>query len=788
MAEENFDGKPLKDNLKDVDKAFSKIRILGSESEDIFKSIGSAITGMARDSKEFGEQIGSAGKIQKDLSKDAAYLATVNRKTLTDKKEIAKFEAASSRLQKNRLALDSKIKVLTTLRANASKAEQKLLDKTIENLRNGGDYAGEIASNFKEIQDANQKLNQDTSWLEGMADLADDIPVVGKLFGDFKKGAEEARKAGAEGGSALAAGGRAMGGAIGKLGLAFAGGTFLKAIFKTDQDVVNLQRNLNLSTDAATSLDKKFRQVGIAVKGLTGDDLRASTMAVSDQLGITADLSTKSGIAIATMTTKLGLSAEEAAKLATVTAATGQDLTEFNNDLVGRVMIQNSVNKTSIRYQDIMKDVANASSAVQISTANMPGGLAAAAFQARKLGLSFSSMEGIASNLLNFEDSIGAEMEAELLTGRNLELDGARRAALNNDMVGMAQELAKNGIDAAEFGNMNRIQQTAVAKAMGMSREEMSDMLIKQKAIAELSSVEGDTLDEKVRNEYKRISALEEGEEKEKAMAKLREQAGKSEMVRQLETQSATEAQADAMKNMTAALGDFSTLLRPVVGFFQNISTIAGETFGFITKMGSKLKAVAAFGADFAKQFRLAGRFLKNSKTTVQGIFKALGSGMKFAAKGGIKSLLKKIPILGALVGLGLAYKRFKSGDYLGAGMEFISGVASIFPGIGTAASVAIDASLMAMDYKGTTGSKSESATARRADPTSQAYSGMKVEDFTIRPLGEDTITMAGGTKLGGNVEKLLEQLISIVSNGGDVYLDGAKVGETLVLNSKLSN
>jgi hypothetical protein len=62
------------------------------------------------------------------------------------------------------------------------------------------------------------------------------------------------------------------------------------------------------------------------------------------------------------------------------------------------------------------------------------------------------------------------------------------------------------------------------------------------------------------------------------------------------------------------------------------------------------------------------------------------------------------------------------------------------------------------------------------------------VEDFTLKPLGKDTLTMAGGTKLGGNVEKLLEQLINVVSSGGNVYLDGSKVGQTLVLNSKLSN
>ena len=73
-------------------------------------------------------------------------------------------------------------------------------------------------------------------------------------------------------------------------------------------------------------------------------------------------------------------------------------------------------------------------------------------------------------------------------------------------------------------------------------------------------------------------------------------------------------------------------------------------------------------------------------------------------------------------------------------------------------------------------------------ESTGGASGQLDVKDFTIKPLGEDTITMAGGTKLGGNVEVLLEKLISIVGQGGHVYLDGSKVGETLVLNSKLIN
>ena len=56
--------------------------------------------------------------------------------------------------------------------------------------------------------------------------------------------------------------------------------------------------------------------------------------------------------------------------------------------------------------------------------------------------------------------------------------------------------------------------------------------------------------------------------------------------------------------------------------------------------------------------------------------------------------------------------------------------------------------------------------------------------------------SIIAGTNLGGNSgggmgsEKLMQKidkLISIVEKGGNVYMDGSKVGEALVLSSKLS-
>jgi len=70
----------------------------------------------------------------------------------------------------------------------------------------------------------------------------------------------------------------------------------------------------------------------------------------------------------------------------------------------------------------------------------------------------------------------------------------------------------------------------------------------------------------------------------------------------------------------------------------------------------------------------------------------------KQGAKGLGKSLLKKIPVVGAVAGLAFGASRLMQGDTVGAGMEVASGLAGTIPAVGTAASVSIDAALAAKD------------------------------------------------------------------------------------------
>ena len=83
---------------------------------------------------------------------------------------------------------------------------------------------------------------------------------------------------------------------------------------------------------------------------------------------------------------------------------------------------------------------------------------------------------------MDIETSIANEFQAELLTGRQLNLERARAAALNNDIATVAEEITKQNISAAEFGNLNRIAQDALANSLGLQREELAEALLLQEA------------------------------------------------------------------------------------------------------------------------------------------------------------------------------------------------------------------------------------------------------------------------------------------------------------------
>ena len=130
------------------------------------------------------------------------------------------------------------------------------------------------------------------------------------------------------------------------------------------------------------------------------------------------------------------------------------------------------------------------------------------------------------------------------------------------------------------------------------------------------------------------------------------------------------------------------------------------------TKIGKVFRNTAAgvkkLGRPISKVGKSAGKLLKSGskagKTILKKGIKKIGAkvGGKALAKVGAKALgkglLKKIPFVGMGAGLLFAGQRLLKGDFKGAMLEAASGIASTIPGIGTAVSIGLDATLAAKD------------------------------------------------------------------------------------------
>ena len=157
------------------------------------------------------------------------------------------------------------------------------------------------------------------------------------------------------------------------------------------------------------------------------------------------------------------------------------------------------------------------------------------------------------------------------------------------------------------------------------------------------------------------------------------------------------------------------------------------------TKIGKVFRNTAAgvkkLGRPISKIGKSAGKLLKSGskagKTILKKGIKKIGAkvGGKALAKVGAKALgkglLKKIPFVGMGAGLLFAGQRLLKGDFKGAMLEAASGIASTIPGIGTAVSIGLDATLAAKDMGVLPGQKQaedQQSGLQAPDPTKDMY------------------------------------------------------------------
>ena len=397
------------------------------------------------------------------------------------------------------------------------------------------------------------------------------------------------------------------------------------AAIKVDKLTGELAKNIGISYDESLAMQKNFTQIAIS-----SDEIMVSTaelnkgfMSLNQQFKGATGFSNELLQSFTALTTQAGFTEETIGNIAKITGTQGDELNSNVALMQGQLTVMNAQEGTSFSTKQLLEGVGKVSKATLLTLRNQPKALARTLMTSAKLVLSFQEMESIASSLLDFEGSIGAELEAELLTGKQINLESARLLALKGDIAGAAAEVAKEVGSAAEFEKMNVIQQEALAKAAGLTREQLASSLIEREALAKLGGQDKTAL-----QAYNRLKA--KGLSDEAIATKL----GDKRLADQLKSQSIQERFAASVERLQEIFVDLAQAIMPIASFIADMVVSVSK---FVAKFSPILKPLAI----------MYGLF-KGIQFTVIGI----GKGMEFITKFSKANLLLKYKELKTTLGI----------------------------------------------------------------------------------------------------------------------------------------
>lgn len=805
------------------------------------------------------------------------YIADQTKNSVSLASQLSKFSREDLKSKSKRRAFES-----TYTKALDS---QKLLIKEAEKIREEAAY---IPGDLKELEldkaraleaqvessidlfKQAEKLKRTYSLIgrlqkpfEGIEKIVSSIPVVRELFGELTKMSQkiaDTYNETANGWKSFGAGVKQLGKGLLQLTLgAFITG-LIRGFSRLSDSVARVQNGLALTTDQATKLSSTLSRYKTGL--FTLEQMENAAIGFGTALGSSSVAAGSTYRRVAALAERLGISAEESAKIYSSSVDSLMSFERQTNIIGGTVEKLNEQSRISIRLTDIYRDIAGASGDTLLILNKFPNGVAKAAFEARKLGLNLNQIKGIQEALLDFQSSITAELNAEAIIGKEFNLDRAKYFAYKDDLVNLSKEIYNltGGIEG--YLQMDYYDRSAMAEMFKMTSDQYGDMIMKRAALLKIAEDEKlvgfDMLSQEQQIEalIKKYTgkdfnlSVEDARIKALETLQLTEQAQGAKIFKQQENA------LGAMNKLSISLEDFGLKIAQMVTVLFNVKNPLDSLATGINSLVSKLDyALTSFGIDLGYQkFKLDEEKYKKessrytdeelrgfgiSKKEYGSLLKIAGQKISLVTSGekrneilearqAIEKYKEELTAKGIVPTEKEIQRRIeaskKQSELISKNMSTLNKVgnvlAGVYSGIGVSANVAMpglgDVALgygtkiatavgesiqkklqKSEEYQNFLLEEGERAPEYTVKPKDTAQE-VKANDFTIRTHPKDTLKIAGGTKFGDETNQLLEKLIDTVNNsetnkllqvlvdtvkqGGNVYLDRRKVGESLVL------
>ena len=516
-------------NQPNLNQTRQDVLDIAAMTEETFRSVADNIQNMFRDaldsgaslSKSFKNDIGNQIRsITRDSSKLADNFEKLNKGTLKQVDITKQLETRNAKLRSIEVSIQA-LRAQGTLESISLAHE---LSKEYDGMVNINKEFNKILEEQSQIiqtssDEVDKQLGFGPKLIGGLDKAMQKLGLPDLGFNDALKKTKEMAQAAKANKKEFNSTKAYIGNIKDNLGKAFSTANLLQAaaislltsMIEVDSMVGNTAKNLGISYKTSMDLNAGFTSMAANSNSVfvTTKGINESFNQINAALGTNGELSEDILVAQTELVKQAGYSVQAATMLSKISLATGKPTKEIASNFLGQVKALNLINGTAVNEKQLLEDISSVSKDTLATFASQPGKLAEAAYEARKLGLDLEKLKGTQSALLDIESSIASEFEAEVITGKQLNLERARYFALTNDYAGLAKELGKQDITRDSFGKMNVLQQEATAKALGMSADTMGGMLMDQEAMSKLSGIDGDNAKERFDNLVKQVGMEE---------------------------------------------------------------------------------------------------------------------------------------------------------------------------------------------------------------------------------------------------------------------------------------
>ena len=326
-----------------------------------------------------------------------------------------------------------------------------------------------------------------------------------------------------------------------------------KGVLQIDAAQTQYNRSFGFSNELADGFNDRMMQIAESSgkMGMTFLALNKTVAGIAESTGLFAGNLRKDVLEEATELSRyMDLSNKGMSNLALNAQRTGQNMREQSVEMVKGIRAGEDMVGVTVDMGAAFKAASEVSGLIRANLGRSYEEIARVTASAQALGLTLQDLASISNNMLNFQSSIEAEMTAELFIGKQLNLEKARLYALTGDYEQLQKEIVKNIGTEYDFLKLNTLQKQKYAAALGMSVDQMSNLVFQEGNLEAL-----------------RDQAVARGDE---------------EMLQMLEKRNLTESFADLMEKIQMTfvnlakgpLGSFASMLEGVVSSSELLYTL----------------------------------------------------------------------------------------------------------------------------------------------------------------------------------------------------------------------